>query len=90
MFWPVPNVDSVVVRFGRRPVPEGVGNLGDVARAAFSQRRKSLRNSLASVAGGAEAAAAALTTAGVAPQARAEELGLAEFVSVGRAVEHRR
>ena len=86
-FWPVPNVDSVVVRFGRRPAPEGAGNLGDVVRAAFSQRRKSLRNSLASVAGGAEAAAAALTAAGVAPQARAEELGLAEFVSVAGALE---
>jgi len=89
-FYPVPNVDSVVVRFGRRPAPEGAGNLADVVKAAFSQRRKSLRNSLASVAGSADAAAAALTAAGVAPQARAEELGLAEFVSVGRALEERR
>jgi len=89
-FWPVPNVDSVVVRLRRRPAPAGAGNLGDVVRAAFSQRRKSLRNSLSSVAGGTEAAVAALTEAGVAPQARAEELGLAEFVSVGRALEARR
>jgi len=73
-----------------RPAPEGAGNLDDVVKAAFSQRRKSLRNSLASVAGSADAAAAALTAAGVAPQARAEELGLAEFVSVGRALEERR
>jgi 16S rRNA (adenine1518-N6/adenine1519-N6)-dimethyltransferase len=86
-FYPVPNVDSVVVRLVRHSAAEDAGNLGDVVRAAFSQRRKSLRNSLASVAGGADAAAAALTAAGVAPQARAEELGLSEFVSVGRAIE---
>ncbi|MDQ3662129.1 MAG: 16S rRNA (adenine(1518)-N(6)/adenine(1519)-N(6))-dimethyltransferase RsmA [Actinomycetota bacterium] len=86
-FWPVPNVDSVVVRLVRRPGPQDAGNLDEVVRAAFSQRRKSLRNSLASVAGGPDAAAAALTAAGLAPQARAEELGLAEFVSVGRALE---
>ena len=89
-FYPVPNVDSVVVRLARRQAPGGAGNLGDVVRAAFSQRRKSLRNSLAPLAGGADAAAAALAAAGIAPQARAEELGLEEFVSVGRALEDRR
>jgi 16S rRNA (adenine1518-N6/adenine1519-N6)-dimethyltransferase len=89
-FYPVPRVDSVVVRLDRVPPPAGAGNLDNVVRAAFGQRRKSLRNSLASVAGGADAAAGALMEAGIAPQARAEELGLEEFVSVGRALEGRR
>jgi 16S rRNA (adenine1518-N6/adenine1519-N6)-dimethyltransferase len=83
-FWPVPRVDSVVVKLRRKPAPAGAETLETVVRAAFAQRRKSLRNSLAAVAGSPEAAAAALETAGVAPQARAEELSLAQFVSVGR------
>ena len=89
-FWPVPNVDSVVVKLRRHEAPAATDALETVVRAAFSQRRKSLRNSLAAVAGGSEAAAAALEAAGVAPQARAEELSLEQFLSVGGRLEARR
>src|SRR5699024_9843176 len=45
-FWPVPNVDSVLVRLVRRPERDvSYEAVGNVVRAAFAQRRKSMRNS---------------------------------------------
>jgi 16S rRNA (adenine1518-N6/adenine1519-N6)-dimethyltransferase len=82
-FWPVPNVDSVVVQIERRQ-PPGVdrGMLFKVVKASFSQRRKTLRNSLAALAGSASAAESALRSAGIDPGQRAENLGLDGFVAV--------
>ncbi|HEX2050575.1 MAG TPA: 16S rRNA (adenine(1518)-N(6)/adenine(1519)-N(6))-dimethyltransferase RsmA [Actinomycetota bacterium] len=87
-FFPVPGVDSVLVRIVRRRshVPIDRALLFDVVRAAFSQRRKTLRNSLAARAGGVDAAAAAALRAGVDPAARAEDLGLESFVALARAL----
>jgi 16S rRNA (adenine1518-N6/adenine1519-N6)-dimethyltransferase len=87
-FYPVPGVDSVVVRIDRRedaPVadPEGVAR---VVRAAFSQRRKTLRNAIAPLAGSAHAAEAALRRAGIEPRARAEAVGVDGFVALARAL----
>jgi 16S rRNA (adenine1518-N6/adenine1519-N6)-dimethyltransferase len=80
-FYPIPNVDSVLVGMDRktRSVPEDPEWLFAVARAAFSQRRKTLRNALASIAG-VDAAEAAVAEAGIAPSTRAEELDLERFV----------
>ena len=50
-------------------------------RLAFAQRRKTLRNSLAS-GWGRERAEAALAAAGIPERARAEELGLGEFLGI--------
>lgn len=53
-FVPAPNVDSAVVRLDRRdapPVPGDEEQLFRLIRAAFSQRRKTLVNSLLSVYG---------------------------------------
>jgi 16S rRNA (adenine1518-N6/adenine1519-N6)-dimethyltransferase len=86
-FYPIPNVDSVVVRIVRkaRPSPEDPEWLFAVIRAGFSQRRKTLRNALASFAG-PDAAAAAIAAAGVAVSARAEELDLERFVALSDAL----
>jgi 16S rRNA (adenine1518-N6/adenine1519-N6)-dimethyltransferase len=56
-----------------------------VVDAAFAQRRKMLRSALAGWAGGAEAAASILTTAGVDPTARGEQLGVEQFAAIAAA-----
>ncbi|MFN2489716.1 MAG: 16S rRNA (adenine(1518)-N(6)/adenine(1519)-N(6))-dimethyltransferase RsmA [Actinomycetota bacterium] len=90
-FYPVPRVDSVVVRLVRRPYPGEMdaGRVTAVVRAAFGRRRKTLRNALASLAGGVGEAEAALLAAGIDPAARAEQLGVAEFVAVASALSRR-
>lgn len=82
VFWPVPAVESVLVRLSRRGVPAGVDptRLMAVVHAAFAQRRKTVRNSLTSALGRpAEQVEAALAQAGIDPGLRAETLGLDEF-----------
>ena len=87
-FWPVPAVDSVIVRMLRRPQPEGVdpGAFVRVVRGAFSQRRKTLAAALASLYGSVESARAACRDAGVDPGARAEQLELPAFVELAQAL----
>ncbi|NQX27161.1 16S rRNA (adenine(1518)-N(6)/adenine(1519)-N(6))-dimethyltransferase RsmA [Microbacteriaceae bacterium VKM Ac-2854] len=87
VFWPVPNVDSVLVAFERHTEPgdEGLRRATfAVVDAAFQQRRKMLRQSLSSLFGDSAAAITALEAAGVAQTARGEELGVDEFVAIGR------
>jgi 16S rRNA (adenine1518-N6/adenine1519-N6)-dimethyltransferase len=81
-FYPEPNVDSVIVSVVRRPeLPEVDPRLfGRVVRAAFSQRRKMLRGTLAPVVGGD--VDEILEGAGVDPSARPEALGWEEFVGI--------
>ncbi len=77
VFYPEPNVDSVLVRLVRREPPlADPERLFALTRAAFSQRRKTLRNSLTAVAGDAGRIEDALRAVGIAPTARPEELGL--------------
>lgn len=87
-FWPVPNVDSVIVRVERRDsIPDvDVGGFVSVVKAAFAQRRKTLRNTLAGVAGSVEAAEAMLARAGIDPSGRAETLTLADYIALARAL----
>ncbi len=88
VFWPVPNVDSALVRLRRRPAPESSVSREQVFRvidAAFAQRRKTLRAALASWAGSPQAAEQTLLAAKVAPSARGEQLGITEFVAVAAA-----
>jgi len=83
-FTPQPKVDSAVVRLvphPRRPVDVPPGILGRVVAAAFSQRRKTLRNAL-----GLLLSAAEIEHAGVDPGARAETLGLADFARLAGAL----
>ena len=81
-FLPVPHVDSVVVRLHRRPDPPEVGrdHFLTIVRAAFSQRRKTMRNALASTSFDNREVEAALASAGVAVDARPEEVDFDQFV----------
>ncbi|MBE0475601.1 MAG: 16S rRNA (adenine(1518)-N(6)/adenine(1519)-N(6))-dimethyltransferase RsmA [Coriobacteriia bacterium] len=89
-FLPPPNVDSAVIRLERagRPEPaEELAGAAGAANAAFAQRRKTLRNSLASSLGASpEAVAAALVEAGVDGARRAETLDVEEYLALGRAL----
>lgn len=95
VFFPKPTVESAVVRLSLRPLPEDVVDeavLFAVVRAAFGQRRKTLRNTLRSAAKTAsepgagfwseDAVTAALEAAGVDGGRRGETLSLGEFVRV--------
>jgi 16S rRNA (adenine1518-N6/adenine1519-N6)-dimethyltransferase len=90
-FYPIPKVDSSVVRLVRRTEPAVPGveaaQFFRVARAGFSQRRKQLRNSLA---GGlrVEPAQAAewLAAADLDPRRRAETLTLEEWGNLARVI----
>jgi 16S rRNA (adenine1518-N6/adenine1519-N6)-dimethyltransferase len=86
-FYPVPNVDSVVVRIDRREISSEVNRewLFAIIRAGFNQRRKTLRNAIGSIAGVGEAEDA-IAAAGIAPGARAEELDLTQFVALSQAL----
>jgi 16S rRNA (adenine1518-N6/adenine1519-N6)-dimethyltransferase len=81
-FHPVPKVVSTVVRLV--PRPELLYPVADeawfhtVVRAAFGQRRKTLRNAMSGLAGHAQAAGW-LLSAGIDPNRRGETLTLEEF-----------
>ncbi|HEU5222637.1 MAG TPA: 16S rRNA (adenine(1518)-N(6)/adenine(1519)-N(6))-dimethyltransferase RsmA [Candidatus Lumbricidophila sp.] len=97
VFWPVPNVDSVLVGFERHEasvvdVGSDAGSEAlrtatfEVVDAAFNQRRKMLRQALSERLGGSSAAASAvLERAGVNPELRGEQLALADFVRIAQA-----
>ena len=88
VFWPVPNVDSILVAYQRRPLPgtpdERRATFA-IVDAAFGQRRKMLRQALADLLGGSAAASARLEAAGVDPTERGEQLGVADFLAIARA-----
>jgi 16S rRNA (adenine1518-N6/adenine1519-N6)-dimethyltransferase len=89
VFWPVPNVDSILVSFARADALPG----SDAERAevfalvdgAFGQRRKMLRQALAEQLGGAAAASARLDAAGIDPTLRGEQLSMRDFLAIARA-----
>ena len=83
-FYPVPNVDSAVVRIELydEPLvpPEHMDDFFALAKAGFGQKRKTLRNSLSSnlhISGGE--AEAMLNKAGIDPMRRAETLTIEEW-----------
>jgi 16S rRNA (adenine1518-N6/adenine1519-N6)-dimethyltransferase len=81
-FVPPPKVMSAVVHIVPGAQPEGVtaATLERLTAAAFGQRRKMLRRSLASLPG----ALAALAALDIDPERRAETLTVADFVAVAR------
>ena len=87
VFWPVPNVDSILVGFERHELPgteaERLATF-ELVDAAFQQRRKMLRQALAVVLGDSATASARLEAAGLAPTARGEELTILDFLAVAR------
>lgn len=82
VFWPVPNVESGLVRLVRHDPPATRAPRSDVFAvidAAFAQRRKTLRAALAGWAGSAADAERALRAADIDPRARGETLTVAQF-----------
>ncbi|MCX2895151.1 16S rRNA (adenine(1518)-N(6)/adenine(1519)-N(6))-dimethyltransferase RsmA [Stenotrophomonas lactitubi] len=83
-FRPPPKVDSAVVRLiPRDPATINIKDhkrFADVVKAAFGQRRKTLRNALNNVV-----SAEQFVAAGVRPDARAEQLDVAEFIALANA-----
>lgn len=83
-FYPPPKVDSAVVRVDLYPEPViptvQLDAFFRLAKAGFSQKRKTLRNSLAGgMRWNGEQAARILNRAGINPQRRAETLSLPEW-----------
>lgn len=88
VFWPVPNVDSALVRIVRREPPATTASREEVfavVDAAFAQRRKTLRAALAGWAGSAAAAEERLREAGIDPSRRGETLNIQEFCAIASA-----
>ena len=86
IFWPIPNVDSSLVRFDRNPVP------GDeqlrlkvfaLIDGAFAQRRKMLRSALSGILG--SEASAIIERAGIDPTMRGEALILTDYINIAKA-----
>lgn len=89
VFWPVPNVDSGLVRITRRPAPPTSATREQVFAVidtAFAQRRKMLRAALAGVFGSSAAASEALQAAGIDPTSRGETLTVADFAAIAEQV----
>ena len=80
-FDPAPKVNSAVVRMIPKPVadrlPVDEGKLQAVVNAAFSQRRKMVRNTLKPILDAGQ-----IEAAGVDPTERAEQLSEADFVAL--------
>ena len=83
-FVPPPSVTSSIVRLEPRPEPLAPARLNDLEKitaAAFGQRRKMLRQSLKPLGG-----EVLLEKAGVDPTARPEDLTIAQFAALARAL----
>jgi 16S rRNA (adenine1518-N6/adenine1519-N6)-dimethyltransferase len=88
VFWPVPNVDSLLVGFVRDEQARGDATerrrTFEIVDAAFNQRRKMLRQALSGLYGDSAAASAVLEAAGVAPTARGEDLTVDDYHRIAR------
>jgi 16S rRNA (adenine1518-N6/adenine1519-N6)-dimethyltransferase len=84
-FKPVPKVESAVVRLVPHATPlvavRDNARFAAVVARAFSQRRKTLRNTLKGVLTDVQ-----IESAGVAPTARAEQLSLADFARLANCI----
>lgn len=81
-FRPPPRVVSTVVRLTPHPIPLDIGeprHFAAVVAAAFSKRRKTLRNSLKPLLDAED-----IVAAGIDPGLRAEVLSPAEFIALSR------
>jgi 16S rRNA (adenine1518-N6/adenine1519-N6)-dimethyltransferase len=88
VFRPRPNVDSALVAFRRRDLPDDFGRIKRLVAAAFAHRRKTLPNSLelAGFATREDAAAALESVLGRSPDTRAEALAPEAFVALARSL----
>ena len=87
VFLPRPEVDSLVVQLDRRP-PAEIGEINaqwftSLVKAGFSERRKKLTNTLGKLMPG-KAVEEGLVAVGLGRLCRAEELSLAQWISLAR------
>ena len=84
-FQPVPKVDSAIARLvplgAAKPRIDDAAHFARIVAAAFGQRRKTMRNAMASICD-----AAALSAVGIDPGARGETLAVADFVRLANAL----
>lgn len=86
-FYPLPKVDSAVVRVDMYPQPRipsaQISTFFRLAKAGFGQKRKTLRNSLsAGLSWSGERTADLLTSTGIDPMRRAETLSIDEWAAL--------
>lgn len=89
-FMPAPDVDSAVIRMDIRQQPpvDAGEHFFPVVRAAFSMRRKTILNCLASgLALNKQTVCALLERAGVPCAARAEQLSMEQFAAISRCLD---
>ena len=85
IFWPVPNVDSSLVRFVRH---QSAGDealrkvVFKIIDAAFAQRRKMMRAARSDTCGVSAAASSIIEASGIDPTIRGESLELADFIKI--------
>jgi 16S rRNA (adenine1518-N6/adenine1519-N6)-dimethyltransferase len=85
VFWPVPNVDSSLVRFDRHePLGSEIERVATFAviDEAFAKRRKMMRSALSQLFKGQ--AEEYLNNAGVDPTIRGEALSVEQFLEIGK------
>jgi 16S rRNA (adenine1518-N6/adenine1519-N6)-dimethyltransferase len=89
VFWPEPNIDSVVLRLDRRPPPVAVprDRLFRLIDEGFRQRRKTLASALVRLGHPRAEAETALERASLDPKVRAEALGLEDFARLADALD---
>jgi len=88
IFWPVPNVDSSLVKFVRHASPGDEELRVTTFRlidAAFAQRRKMLRGAIADAVGGSSIAIDLIAEAEIDPDCRGETLVLADYLALAHA-----
>ena len=84
-FMPPPHVDSAVVRIDRIATDcDDPRSVADVIDAAFAQRRKTIRNSMAAKGFNKDALDKAFDAAGIDPRIRAEALCVNDFIRLQR------
>jgi 16S rRNA (adenine1518-N6/adenine1519-N6)-dimethyltransferase len=92
IFWPVPKVDSSLVKFTRHK-PLGDETLRkltfELVDRAFGQRRKMLRSIYADLAGGSAQAEQLLIASGIEPTIRGEALTIDDFLAIARQLDRR-
>jgi 16S rRNA (adenine1518-N6/adenine1519-N6)-dimethyltransferase len=92
VFWPVPNVDSSLVKFVRH---EALGDetlrrmTFDLIDRAFGQRRKMLRAIYSDIYGSSVEAENALASAGIDPTTRGESLTVERFAAIAKQLDRR-
>ncbi len=89
VFWPVPNVESGLVRITRRDPPATSATreqVFGVVDGAFANRRKMLRAACAPMCGGSARASELIAAAGIDPTLRGEALRIDEFARIAEQI----